>query len=230
MAEDNASSDQFWVHWFTAVARGMLAQMKPSGCGLLFCDHRTIHLVERAVAKSGLGWHMSQGLVWDRQSIGLGTPFRAGFEMLAFLRGPDFQWAGRKDMSNVLRCRWPYGALENHPAEKPVGLLEQIIRECCPKAAVVFDPLAGSGSTLVAAKHVERRAIGIEIEEGYCRVAANRLSAEMSFGLAGGGGRGGSEPSPAEKEQNGPGSAVEGPCAPRSAAAGGLPPARERSH
>jgi site-specific DNA-methyltransferase (adenine-specific) len=60
-----------------------------------------------------------------------------------------------------------------HPTPKPVGLMEQLILKCPPGA--VADPFAGSGSTLIAAKHVGRKCIGVELEERYCEIAARRL-------------------------------------------------------
>lgn len=62
-----------------------------------------------------------------------------------------------------------------HPTSKPLGLMTWCLRQY-PEARTVFDPFAGSGTTLVAAKLDCRKAIGIEIEERYCEIAANRLA------------------------------------------------------
>ena len=64
-----------------------------------------------------------------------------------------------------------------HPCPKPESLLIQIIG--ASPAGVILDPLMGSGTTLVAAKQLNRHAIGIEIEEKYCEIAANRLAQEV---------------------------------------------------
>jgi hypothetical protein len=71
-----------------------------------------------------------------------------------------------------------------HPTQKPLRLMTRCIlyADKHGQAKTILDPFAGSGTTLVAAKEMGRRAIGIETEERYCEIAANRLAQGVLFG------------------------------------------------
>ena len=70
-----------------------------------------------------------------------------------------------------------------HPTEKPIGIVDPLIRYGCPPGGSVLDLFAGSGTTLVAAKAAGRNAVGVEADEKYCEIAARRLSQEvLDFG------------------------------------------------
>jgi DNA modification methylase len=85
---------------------------------------------------------------------------------------------------NVVRV-FDYKRHENgrlHPTQKPLALFRWCLTLPWAKGAItILDPFAGSGTTLRAAKDLGRRAIGIEIEEKYCEIAANRLQQGVLF-------------------------------------------------
>ena len=67
-----------------------------------------------------------------------------------------------------------------HPTQKPLGILEPLIEYSAPRGGRVLDPFAGSGSTLIAAWRLGRRAVGIEIDERNCEIAAKRFEEELT--------------------------------------------------
>ncbi len=114
-------------------------------------------------------------LVWDKQDVGQGGvgSWRATDEEVYVLAWPNPK-DGAKPDGSVIRWANPPTANRDHPTPKPVGLMERLIARC--PAGAIADPFAGSGSTLVAARNLGRRAIGVELEERYCEVIAKRLA------------------------------------------------------
>lgn len=68
-----------------------------------------------------------------------------------------------------------------HPTEKPLSLMSSLITDFTNTGETILDPFMGSGTTLVAAKRLGRKAIGIELEEKYCEIAAKRLAQGSLF-------------------------------------------------
>lgn len=121
-------------------------------------------------------------LIWDKgEHVGMGDlefPWKPNFEEI-YIIGKGFK--GSRSTS-VLRCFAIAGTValsvgRHHPTEKPVILMRELISKCPP--SVIADPFMGSGSTLLAAKQLGRRAWGIEVEERYCEIAAERLRQQV---------------------------------------------------
>lgn len=77
---------------------------------------------------------------------------------------------------------WQYEPVRNpvHPTQKPVDLIENIIKHSSNEGDLVCDPFMGSGSTAVAAIKTGRHYIGIEKDESYCKIARERIKAELA--------------------------------------------------
>ena len=93
-----------------------------------------------------------------------------------FLSDADLAWMKGGCGVYCFRDMSLYGETLNkyHPTQKPIPLIKWCLG-LKPKAQTILDPFMGSGTTLVAAKILGRKAIGIEIEEKYCEIAAKRL-------------------------------------------------------
>lgn len=122
-------------------------------------------------------------LIWEKgEHTGMGDlalPWKPNHEEI-YVLGSGF--CGKRDGS-VLRHLAVAGCVGTrtsrfHPTEKPLSLMTALISKC-PENWVILDPFMGSGTTLVAAKLLGRQAIGIEIEERYCEIAASRLAQEV---------------------------------------------------
>jgi site-specific DNA-methyltransferase (adenine-specific) len=189
-SEGHDADTQFFLFWLRAVWDELRRVIKPTGCAFVFCDWQTASVVKRAVSPTisshrASFWRVTQTLVWDRVDFGMGSPFRNGYEMIAFARGPD--WQGDlipKNARTVISHRWPYGgnSTREHGAEKPADLCSQLVRWACPVGGIVLDPFAGTGTTGVAAVREGRRAILIEQEEHYAEVARRRTSEAIGIG------------------------------------------------
>jgi DNA modification methylase len=115
------------------------------------------------------GW-----LVWDKErpdDLDQATCELAWTDCVKGVRRIRHMWNGMLRASNEALV---------HPTQKPIAVMQWCMSLRWTKQyKTILDPYMGAGSTLVAAKNLGRQAIGIEIEEHWCEVAANRLSQEV---------------------------------------------------
>ena len=141
--------------------------------GGVFCFMRWDNLSGVPKPKSFIVWAKNNWTAGD-----LEHEYGRQWEGCAFWPQEEHKFINRPP--DIIDCRRiPSGDLQ-HPTEKPVHLLEAIIRD--NEGAVILDPFCGSGSTLVAAYRCQREAIGIELEPKYIAITQQRIDAERAQG------------------------------------------------
>jgi len=136
--------------------------------------NKAINQADKSIVFGGNYYEMKPSscwLVWDKEN---GSNNFADCELA---------WTNLKQAVRIFRYKWN-GMLQKHmgqnkearfhPTQKPVELMKWCIEQSKTEGTIL-DPFMGSGTTLRAAKDLQRKAIGIEIDERYCEIAANRL-------------------------------------------------------
>lgn len=118
-------------------------------------------------------WHKTNAIPFTANT------WKSDIEYLSLLWSVKPGWCQQEQSRHSKVYQSPINSDRRHPAAKPIPLLIKYI--LILDAATIIDPFMGSGTTLRAAKDLGRNAIGIEIEERYCEIAANRLRQEVLF-------------------------------------------------
>ena len=178
--------DGEYIEWQRSVLDELWRLTAPSGA--IFYNHKvtlrdgkallpTRYMPEHAILRQVIIWNRKGGMNWNA------SHFCPQHEWVLLLAHPDFRLRNRSASSpgDV----WDIGidqGKEGHPCAFPVSLPARAIN--ATHAPTVLDPFMGSGTTLRAALDAGRRAIGIELDEDYCRMAVERLS-QQSLDLDG---------------------------------------------
>jgi DNA modification methylase len=160
------------VFLLRSVAFGALRILSPEGSMLVFCDWRMVPNLAPAIESAGLRY---QNMVaWDKGVMGLGMGFRAQHEIiLHFTAGsPKYHDLGT---ANIVKAARVSADDREHQTQKPVDLMQRLLRVVCPPGGTVLDPFMGSGSTGVAAAAEKMRFIGIERDPEHFDTACERL-------------------------------------------------------
>ena len=100
-------------------------------------------------------------------------------KLIDYRKSPPQPYNTKKIPGNVWdfpRVRYRMEEYENHPTQKPISLLERIIKASSNKGDVVLDPFCGTFTTCYVAQKLKRKFIGIEIQEEYFKIGLRRLN------------------------------------------------------
>lgn len=163
---DYMNAAVFYANWI-----GKARQKRTDGGALMsFLNWRSVATFTKASCL--LGWPMESLVVWNKKYLGTNMRgFRPMYEMIALFIQPGFKLENRSLGDIVEEPRLT--RKPNHPAEKPVALLEFLLREV--QKDKVLDVFMGSGTTLVACEKLGLHGTGIEINEKYFDAACRRV-------------------------------------------------------
>lgn len=205
---DDFGSTAGFIDWLRPRLAATIPLMAPTGLVCLHVDWRTSHRV-RVLLDELLGEdRFVNHLVW---SYGLGGSSPRRFarkhdDLILYCREPERYWfeppmvpatsrrmAGQMkkatDVLDIPAINNMAAERTGYPTQKPLALLDVLVRACCPPGGLVVDPCCGSGTTLVAAVGAGRRAIGLDVSEAAVELSRSRLAAAENARAADGEGK-----------------------------------------
>ena len=160
--------------WVLPVYRELWRTLRPDSLCVSFYGWPSADVFFQVWASSG--FRPVSVFVLIKERWGLGYFTRAQHEQ-AYLLAKGRPKKPAAAISDVLI--WDDIGQQFHPNQKPLGAVSRLVSSFAVEGATILDPFCGSGPTLVAARNLGRRAVGIEIEERYCELAALRLSQQV---------------------------------------------------
>jgi DNA methylase len=146
--------------------------------------HAGVHAGEVAAGLERIGFEIVSQVIWDKGLFAMGRSwYHWGHEPCWVVRKPGIAhlFHGQRDQSTIWRVPSPKMIMggsseekQDHPTQKPVLLAEIPIRNHLRAGEAVYDPFAGSGTTLVAAQTLGRSCYGMEIDPRYVQVTVER--------------------------------------------------------
>jgi len=180
-ASRNVRETQFFEAWLREQVGALVMSCKPSAALWMSLDWRGAMVLDTVCAKLNL--KEPKIGVWDKESIGMGGVLRNSYECFAVVTLAEWEHLTRSER-DVWQCRWTQGnRASNHPAEKPVPLMERACKLLCKEQSIVLDPYMGSGTTGVAAIRSNMRFVGIERDAEIYAGAVQRITAELAGDL-----------------------------------------------
>ncbi|WIG52187.1 MAG: DNA methylase N-4/N-6 [Afipia sp.] len=177
-----AEFTEFLARWMLVVAR------YTEDGAIVFCCMDWRHLAECLAAGEEAFTELKNIIAWVKSNAGQGSFYRSQHELILVFKNGDAPHQNNIELGKHGRSRsnvWQYAGVNSfrkdrlsdlavHPTVKPVALVADAMRDCSRRGDIVLDPFMGSGTTILAAEKVGRKAFGIEIDPRYVDVAIRR--------------------------------------------------------
>lgn len=121
---------------------------------------------------------IQNALIWHKDRGGMGdceVGYAVDYEVVLYATRGRRGLAGGRPSAVITGIPPCSARARSHPTEKPEALMETLIKRHAPEGGLVVDPFVGAGSTLVAARRLGMRAVGVDIDRRWCDVVAERL-------------------------------------------------------
>jgi len=169
--EISGDNDLIWLDDFVLQAYRI---SKDNSAHYVFCSFHNIDIFKSTFQRL---FNIKNILVWEKNNTSMGDlkgDFAPKAEFILFMQKGRKTINGKRD-PNILR--FDRTGNDFHPTQKPVPLFQYLLSKFSNETDLVFDPFIGSGTTALACEQLNRRWIGCEIAEKYCKVADDRVRA-----------------------------------------------------
>ena len=144
-----------------------------------------VNLIEMLNTFTNAGFHFIKSLIWDKQNKIMGRFYMSQFEYILFFRkgrGVQINNCSNSDIISIPNKKMKGTDGYNlHDTEKPVELFRILIENSSKEGDVVMDPFMGIGGCGVACKNLNRKFIGIEIDDKYYNIAKKRIECNGEY-------------------------------------------------
>lgn len=138
-----------------------------------------VNLYEILTVAQDCGFHFIKSLVWNKGNKIMGQAYMSQFEYILFFRKGKFKKINKCGTSDILEVPNKKQKDEDgknlHDTEKPVELMRILVENSSQENDIIFEPFMGIGATVVASLKLNRRCIGVELDDKYFSIAKDRV-------------------------------------------------------
>ena len=169
------------LDWLPSVMEKLFNILNDDSPVFMFCSYHNIDVFKKEFEKY---FKLRNIVVWDKKGMGMGdlkTTFGSTYELILYGNKGRVELNGNRDRDVIYSNRTGNNL---HPTQKPIDIIQYLIKKSTKENDLILDTFAGSFTTCVASEELNRRSIGIELEQKYCDIGIKRLnSLQIKFDL-----------------------------------------------